>query len=198
MRQKRGCFLRLRQKSIAARALTPPVSHTLDAAQLLPSLHVLRSFCRAAGCRVTRESSLPSCVWPVGSRRRREAVVSAGNEWMKYVVAEEYKSGANYLSMTLDVKHNWKAKTLSRTWTYFRESFVKGILAYITLKNLSLLLKWLSHHVLTYRNQLDSFFQKEVPLSILSFFEAVLQGTPSLFWNLPNYTYIKAWFPYQP
>lgn len=61
-------------------------------------------------------------------------MVSAGNEWMKYVAVEEYKSGDNYLSMTLDVKHNWKAKILSRTWTYFKDSFVKDSLVHITLK----------------------------------------------------------------
>lgn len=72
-----------------------------------------------------------SCAWCVGSGHRREAMASAGIEWMENLLdCGGSESWANYL--TLEVKHNWKAEILRSTQTYFKDSFVMGILRYTT------------------------------------------------------------------
>lgn len=109
------------------------VWHSLSAAQLLwPPPPI---WCWFWGQLVQgREGVSPtSRAWRVGSWSRREAMASAGTEWMEHLLdCGGSESQANYLSMTLDVKHNWKAEILHRTQMYFKDSFVKGILRYIT------------------------------------------------------------------
>lgn len=135
-----------------------------------------------------------SCAWCVGSWCRRGAMASAGIAWMEHLLdCAASDSRANYLSMTLDVKHNWKAEILCRTQTYFKDSFVRGILRYITY----IIQKWrgvfkkLSYHGLTERNQLDSLSHEQILLSLLFYLKVVLKETSILFFKFTK-IYIKA------